>query len=190
MRGTLFKLLPFVIGTILLAGMVHVAIVLLLPQVASSHATARLSAQASRNTLEVLQPVKPGQNDIPLPLPFADPSMVTALCRFDLSAGPVRLRLPVGEGFLSVALLSPTGHVNLSITDRAATRRILDILLVTPEQQRQLEAQDPDDEPVQEIRLRQTRTTGIALIRGLALRSVDKDNLAALLARAQCRAEQ
>ncbi len=190
MKSPFFRLLPFVIGAALIAGIVHLAIVLILPQISTSHASARLSLQAPDNALEVLQPVGTEKDAPRLPLPFADPSVVTAICRFDLTNGPVRLRIPVGDNFLSVALLSPTGHVLLSITDRAATRRVLDMLLVTAEQQKQLEAQDADDEPVQEIRIRLARATGVALIRALAVRDTEKAPMATLLGRAVCKQEQ
>jgi uncharacterized membrane protein len=187
MTTGLFRFTPFVVGALLIAGIVHLAIVVLMPQIGSSHAATRLAQLAQVNTPGLLPPIRTGQEA--LPLPFADPAMITAICRFDLADGPVRLRVPVGESFLSVTLLSPTGRVILSVTDKAATRRVLDMLLVTPEQQRQLEAQDPDDEPVQEIRIRMAQPSGIALIRGLATRQTDKDAMAALLARAICKPE-
>jgi uncharacterized membrane protein len=187
MKANVFRLLPFVTGAFLIAGIVHLAIVLLMPLIGSSHAGTRLAQQAQVNAMELLPPIRTGQEA--LPLPFADPAMITAICRFDLSDGPVRLRVPVGDSFLSITLLSPTGRVILSVTDKAATRRMLDMLLVTPEQLRQLEAQDPDDEPVQEIRLRMAQPSGVALIRGLAMRPGDKEPTAALLARAICKPE-
>jgi uncharacterized membrane protein len=183
----LFRFTPFAAGALLIAGIVHLAIVLLMPQIGSSHAGTRLARNAQVNAMELLPPVRAGQEA--LPLPFADPALITAICRFDLSDGPVRLRVPVGESFLSVTLLSPAGRVILSVTDRAATRRMLDMLLVTQEQQRQLEAQDPDDEPVQEIRIRMAQLSGVALIRGLAMRPGDREPAAALLARAVCKPE-
>jgi uncharacterized membrane protein len=186
-KAGLFRLMPFAIGALLVAGIVHLAIVLLMPQIASSHAGTRLAVQAQVKMMELLPPIRTGQET--LPLPFADPALVTAICRFDLADGPVRLRVPVGEGFLSVTLLSSTGRVTLAVTDKAATRRILDILLVTAEQQRQLEAQDPDDEPVQEIRIRMVQLAGVALVRALATRQTDKDAMAAMLARAICKPE-
>jgi uncharacterized membrane protein len=187
MKRLFLRSAPFVVGTLLVSGIVHIAVMLLIPHVATLNASARLSAQAQINTLELLQPTETGNET--LALPFADPSMVTAICRYDLSAGAVRLRLPVSESFLSVALLSTAGQVIVSLTDRAATRRVLDVLLVTPEQQRQLEAQDPDDEPVQEIRIRLAQTSGVALIRGLAQRDAEKKAMVSLLERAICKQE-
>ncbi len=186
-RQRLLRAVPLVIGAILVAGIVHLAVVLLMPQVATLHASARLAAQAPANTLELLQPTDSGQEA--LALPFADPSMITAVCRFDLAAGAVRVRVPVNDGFLSVSLLSPTGHVILALTDRAATRRVIDMVLVTADQQKQLEAQDPEDEPVQEIRIRLAQPSGVALIRGLALRDTEKTAMSTLLGRAICKQE-
>jgi uncharacterized membrane protein len=186
-RASIFRIFPFLTGALLIAGIVHLAIVLLMPHLGSSHAGTRLVRQGQTNAMVVLQPVQTGTGV--LPLPFADPAMITAICRFELADGPVRLRVPVGESFLSVTLLSPAGRVILSVTDKAATRRLLDILLVTPEQQRQLEAQDPDDEPVQEIRIRMAQPVGVVLVRGLASRQTDKEAMAALLARAICKPE-
>jgi uncharacterized membrane protein len=187
MRPALFRFAPLAIGALLVAAFVHIMIILLLPRVASSTAMARLSAGASVNALELLQPVAASHET--LPFPFADPAMVTALCRYDIGDGPVRLRIPTGESFLSVALLAPGGKVLLSFTDRAATRRQLNVVLVTAEQQRQLEAQDPDDEPVQELRIRLPETRGVAMIRALALREADKEALAAAMSRSSCKQE-
>jgi len=174
---------PFALGALLVAGIVHIATILLVPQVASRNAAARLSAGAPVNAL-----LAPDAATGP-PLPFADPAAVTAICRFDLDEGPLRLRVPTGEAFLSVVVLSPTGRVMLALTDRAATRRQLNIVLATPEQQRQLEAQDADDEPVQDLRVRLPQTRGVVVMRQLALREAEKRPAAAALARAACRQE-
>jgi uncharacterized membrane protein len=187
MKAGLFRFTPFAVGALLIAGIVHLAIVLLMPQIGSSHAGIRLARKAQVNAMELLPTVRAGQEA--LPLPFADPALITAICRFDLSDGPVRLRVPVGESFLSVTLLSPTGSVILSVTDKAATRRLLDMLLVTSEQLQVLEAQDPDDEPVQEIRIRMVQLSGVAVVRGLSTRQSNKEAMAALLARAICKPE-
>lgn len=179
----LFRLAPFALGAFLVAGVVHIAIVLLVPGLAASNAAIRLMQGARVNALEILRPVQAGEQP---PIPFADPALVTALCRFDIEDGPVRLRVPTGDAFLSVVLLSPRGRVLLALTDRAATRRLLNIVLLTAEQQRRLERDDPDDEPVQELRLRLSETRGVAVVRTLALRESEKRPLEAALGRAGC----
>jgi uncharacterized membrane protein len=187
MMSRVFRALPYLTALLLVAGLVHVAIILLAPRVSAIHAHARMTADAQVNVLEQLPPVREGERS--LPTPFADPAMVTALCRFDLTEGPVRVRVATGDTFLSVSILGPNGRVLTSMTDKAATRRQLNIVLLTAEQQRQLESQDPDDEPVQDLRIRLQETRGVALIRGLALREADKGAMAAALARTLCRQE-
>jgi uncharacterized membrane protein len=183
-RDRLFRLLPFLLGSLAIAGIVHLVIILLVPAVAGSTAAARLSAGAPANRLELLAGGPPGSSE--LPFPFADPAMVTAVCRFDLSEGPVRLRVPTADGFLSVVVLRPDGRVQHALTDRAATRRQLAIVLATPQQLRQLESLDPDDQPVQDLRLRASHPGGVAVIRSLAQRDAERPAIQALLGRASC----
>jgi uncharacterized membrane protein len=76
-----------------------------------------------------------------------------------------------------------------ALTDRAATRRQLNIVLATRLQMRQLESLDPDDLPVQDLRLRVTAPTGVAVIRALAQREAERSGLQALLGRASCQQE-
>jgi len=182
--AALLRYAPFVAGALLIAGIVHLAAVLLTPRAASFSVAARfLTAEANVLAKPTLGPSER------LPTPFADPSMVTALCRYDLEEGPVRLAIPTGEQFLSVVVLAPTGRVLLALTDRAATRRALNILLLTPAQQRQIDAQDVGEETAQDLRVRLSETKGVAVIRALALREADKPAAEALLARAVCRQE-
>jgi uncharacterized membrane protein len=183
----LFRILPFVVGALVVAGIVHVAIILMVPHVARSTAAARLSAATPVNRLEVLSGAK--AEPAGLPFPFADPAMITAVCRFDLTDGPVRLRVLTADVFQSIVVLKPDGRVQHALTDRAATRRQLAIVLATPQQIRQLESQDPDDEPVQDLRLRINGNEGVVVIRALAQRDTERAGLQALLGRASCQQE-
>jgi uncharacterized membrane protein len=187
MRSRVSGILIFCTGALLFAAAAHLTAVLLLPHVALSGAVSRLSAGTQINAVEVFQPVRTATDA--LPLPFADPAMITAVCRFDISDGPVRMRIPTGEAFLSVAILSPSGQVVLALTDKAATRRLLDIVLLSATQLRQLEAKDPDDEPVRELRVRIAAPQGVAVIRSLAVRDAERDGISALLGRSSCMAE-
>lgn len=186
-RGSLLlRYAPFVAGAVLVAGIVHLSAILLAPRMATNSAARRFAASEA-NVLRSLPPTL-GPDD-PVPTPFADPALVTALCPFDLTEGPVRLRLQTGDQYLSIVALSPTGRVMMALTDRAATRRALNIMLVTPVQQRQLESQDNPDEAAQELRVRLGEPKGVAVIRMLALREPDRATAAATLARTVCRQE-
>jgi len=186
-RDRLFRSLPFLLGALAIAGIVHLSIILLMPGVAGSTAAARLSAAAPLNRLELFSRGSGEASE--LPFPYADPAMVTAVCRFDLSDGPLRLRVFTTDAFLSIVVLRPDGRVQHTLTDRAATRRQLAIVLATPQQMRLLESLDPDDEPVQDLRLRMSSLKGVAVIRALAQREAERPGLQALLGRASCQQE-
>ncbi len=184
--GTLLRYAPFAAGTLLVAGIVHLSAVLLAPRMATASVAARFG-YGEVNTLQQTKPVL-GPDDS-LPTPFADPALLMASCPYDLAEGPVRLRLQTGDQFLSVVALSPTGRVLLALTDRAATRRSLNILLATSSQLRQLDSPDGTEEDSQELRVRIDEIRGVALIRVLALREAERVPAAAILARAVCRQE-
>jgi uncharacterized membrane protein len=184
--GTLLRYAPFAAGALLVAGIVHLSAVLLAPRMATGSLAARFSG-GEANALRLLPPVL-GTADT-LPTPFADPALLWAACPYDLAEGPVRLRLQTGDQFLSVVVLSPTGRVLLALTDRAASRRSLNILLGAPSQLRQLDAQEGVEEDSQELRVRVTQSRGVALVRVLALREAERVPAAALLGRVVCRQE-
>jgi uncharacterized membrane protein len=170
-KGLLLRYAPFLAAAVLLAVLVHILTVLTL-----------LGALAGSTGVTVLPPERPGAESTP----FADPAMVTALCAFDLAEGPFRIRTQLGESYASLVVLSPKGAVIHGLTDKAATRRLLDVALATEQQIRALEAQDPDDRPPQEIRLRVSVQRGLAVLRALAPRPSDAPAVAEALRRTQC----
>jgi uncharacterized membrane protein len=179
------RMVPFVLGTGFVAGIVHISTILLMPQLAGQTAAARLTGGAQVNVLEHLQQI----NGDTMLVPFADPALQTATCYYNVSEAPVRLRVQTGDHFLSVVFISENGRLTYALTDKAATRRTIDVLLVTESQLRQVEAQDPDDEPIQELRLRVSEPKGLAVIRAFVPRTSDQQAVAALLERSVCKAE-
>jgi uncharacterized membrane protein len=184
--GLVLRFAPFLAGAALLSVLVHVLTLLSLPYLATRTAGQRLARLTDGTAVTVLAPSRPGA-DV---LPFTDPAMVTALCAFDLAEGPFRIRTQTGEAFLSITVLSPVGRVLQSLSDKAAVRRILDVVLVTDPQLRALEAQDPEDEAVQELRLRLPSLKGTVMIKAFAPRPSDADAAKELLGRTQCRTMQ
>jgi uncharacterized membrane protein len=111
--------------------------------VAPADATQRLLPGMEPNRLEIIAPVSADA----MPLPFSDPAIQLAACRFDITQAPVLIRLRAGDSFASLILLGQDGRVLYSLTDRAAVRGTLDIRLLTRPQLERLEAADPDGEP-------------------------------------------
>src|SRR5665648_624306 len=73
---------------IVLAGLIHLVAVLTLPLLAPRDAQARLAALGPANTMIQLPAAAPGRQVMPL----MAPDVRYAVCRYDLSKGPVRLR--------------------------------------------------------------------------------------------------
>jgi len=102
-------------------------------------------------------------------LPYRDPAVASAFCRFDLSAGPLRVRAPAdGSGFVSLSFHTRRGGIFYAITDKAATHGVLEALVVTDKQLRALEAKDDEDTPVQDLRVISTANEGFVMIRAFS----------------------
>lgn len=182
MMGIFVRFAPFLLGAGLLTVFVHILTILVLPAVATRTAGHRLQALASGPGVHIVPPPTPAE----AATPFADPAMATAICAFDLADGPFRVRAQTGENFGSLVVLSSAGVVLHGLTDKAATRRVLDVLVGTDQQMRQIEAQDSEDRPAQEIRLRIGPTKGLIVLHALVARPSDRAAVTDLLRRTQC----
>ena len=86
----MIRWLMWLLGGIVLGGMVHLATVLALPTTATRDAYSRLTPIAQVNTVVPLPEPAPAT----ALLPFMDPAFAAAVCRYDLSEGPMRLSAP------------------------------------------------------------------------------------------------
>jgi uncharacterized membrane protein len=155
--------LLWVIGGVLLGGIVHFVTVLALPETATQDAYTRLGAIAPVNAVAVLPQPTP-QASV---LPFMDPAFAVAVCLFDLSSGPLKLSIAVSQGYTSVSFYTLRGVAFYAINDRAAGRRVIELDLMTTEQRGDL----PDNEEVtaaDRLIVEAPTETGIILFRALA----------------------
>jgi uncharacterized membrane protein len=152
--------LLWLLGGLLLGGIVHLATVLLLPRTATQDAYTRLAATAPANAIMPIPAPTPDD----AVLPFMDPAFATAVCRYDLGAGPLKLRVPVSQAYTSVSFYARSGVAYYAINDRAAGRRIIELDLMTTAQRAEL----PDDEEVtaaDRLIVESPTPTGLILIR-------------------------
>jgi uncharacterized membrane protein len=155
--------LLWVLAGLLLGGIVHLVTVLVLPATASQDAYSRFSAIAPVNAV-VPVPAPTPQGAI---IPFMDPAFAAAVCRYDLAAGPLKLRVPVSAAYTSVSFYTRRGVAYYAINDRAAGRRIIELDLMTSAQRSNL----PDDEEItaaDRLIVESPSSTGLIVIRGLA----------------------
>ena len=155
----------FVAGVAATAALIHFIMVLLVPVVATHDAYARLVDLGSPGTTTALPRAGPDERRFP----WDDPALAAAFCRFDLSAGPVRVKAPVGRaGFASLSLHTRRGAVFYALTDRAATHGRMERVIATPAQLRQLVAHDDEDDPSQDLRVVSPTVQGFVIMRAFS----------------------
>jgi uncharacterized membrane protein len=136
----MIRLLFAIIGGVLLGGVVHLVSVLALPRIATQDAYSRLTPLTRENTVTALALADPG-NTL---MPFMDPAFATAICRYDLSNGPIKLTVPVSQAYTSVSFYTRNDVAYYAINDRSAGRRVIELDLMTEAQHSEL----PEDEDV------------------------------------------
>ena len=180
----MIRWLLWLLGGILLGGIVHLATVLAMPQAASQDAYSRLV------------PIAPVDAIVPLPpptarasiIPFMDPAFAAAVCRYDLSGGSIKLNAPVSEAYTSVTFYTRDSVAYYAINDRAAGRRAIELDLMTPEQHAQLPEQE-DVTAADRLIINSPTTTGLIVLRALAPEPGLMPMARRALAAAQCRIE-
>ncbi len=178
----MIRWLLWLLGGLLLGGIVHLATVLLLPRTATQDAYTRLAAVAPANGIVALPAPTPDD----APLPFMDPAFATSVCRYDLANGPLKLRVPVSQAYTSVSFYTRNGIAYYAINDRAAGRRIIELDLMTTQQRGEL----PDDEEVtaaDRLIVESPTSTGVILIRAFGPEPGLMPMARRSLAAAQCR---
>jgi uncharacterized membrane protein len=178
----MIRWLLWILGGILLGGIVHLGSVLLLPSTATRDAYDRLLPIASVNSIVQL-PAPTPENAA---LPFMDPAFSAAVCRYDLSNGSLKLTTPVTQAYTSVSFYTRHGVAYYAINDRAAGRRVIELDLMTTEQHNQM----PEEEDVtaaDRLIVDSPKPTGLIVIRALAPEPGLMPSVRNLLARAQCR---
>jgi uncharacterized membrane protein len=115
---------------VVLAGLIHVIAVLTLPMLAPRDAHARLAALGPANTMIQLPPTAPGRQVMPL----MAPDVRYALCRYDLSAGPVRLKARIADGNWLIAFYTPLGENYYTVVGGDLKQPDVDVIIATSDQ--------------------------------------------------------
>ena len=173
-----------ILGGIVLGGIVHLVSVLALPGIASKDAYSRLSPIAKVNTVTVLPAAEP-RNAL---IPYQDPAFASAVCRYDLAGGPIKLTVPVSHAYTSVSFYTRSEVAYYAINDRSAGRKVIELDLMTTEQHGAL----PEDEDVtaaDRLIIDSPTATGLIMIKALAPEPATMPQALASLAAATCRVQ-
>jgi uncharacterized membrane protein len=178
----MIRWLFWLLGGLLLGGIVHLGSVLLLPRTATQDAYTRLSPSAPANRM-VPMPAATPEDAV---LPFMDPAFAFSVCRYDLTGGALKLRVPVSQAYTAVSFYTRNGVAYYAINDRAAGRKTIELDLMTPQQHADL----PDDEEVtaaDRLIVESPTATGLILVRALGAEPGLMPMARRALSGAQCR---
>jgi uncharacterized membrane protein len=175
------RFLLWLLGGVLLGGVVHLATVLLLPRMAAQDAYSRLA------------PLTPVNKVVPVPapspdkatMPFMDPAFAMAVCRYDLTDAPLKFSVPISQAYTSVSFYTRSDIAYYAINDRAAGRRVIELDLMTPDQHNDL----PDNEEItaaDRLIVESPTNTGLIVIKALAAEPGLLASAQNLLASAKC----
>ena len=180
----MIRWLLWILGGILLGGIVHLATVLAMPQAATQDAYSRLEPLTPVNAMVPLA-APTAQASV---MPFMDPAFAAAVCRYDLANGSIKLNAPVSQAYTSVTFYTRNSVAYYAINDRAAGRRAIELDLMTAEQH----AQVPEEEDVtaaDRLIIESPTTTGLIVLRALAPEPGLMPMARRALAGAQCHIE-
>ena len=159
----MIRWLLLLLGGALLGGVVHLATVIILPRTATQDAYARLTPIAPVNTVVAL-PIPSPEKAV---MPFMDPAFASAICRYDLSEGPLKVTVPVSPAYTSISFYTRYDVAYYAINDRAAGRRVIELDLMTAAQHEQV----PEDEEItaaDRLIVESPTPTGMIAIRAMA----------------------
>jgi uncharacterized membrane protein len=151
------------LGGALLGGIVHLATVIIMPRTATQDAYSRMARLAPVNVVTSL----PAPTPESATMPFMDPAFATAICRYDLSQGSLKLTVPVSLAYTSISFYTRFDVAYYAINDRAAGRRVIELELMTADQHSQI-PEDEDITAADRLIVDSPTLTGLIAIRALA----------------------
>jgi len=138
----MIRTLLWLLGGVLLGGIIHLVVILALPLLAEQNVWTRVAGLDADNRMTILPPVAAGA---PNPL-HLDPDIIYGLCRLDLTQGPAYLSGVLPEAFWSVALVDRAGTITYSTTNRDGIGQTLEMGIFNAAQTRLLARQQIDIE--------------------------------------------
>jgi uncharacterized membrane protein len=172
----------WLLAGLILGGVVHFSTILLLPRTATRDAYARLEPITRVNAFTLLPAPQPNQAVIP----FMDPAFATAVCRYDLSDGSIKLTAPVSQAYTSVTFYTRAGVAFYAINDRAAGRRTVELDLMTPAQHEALPTEE-DVTAADRLIVESPTPAGLIVVRALIPEPALQSMANAAVSAAQCK---
>ena len=186
LRAGLARPIMTTLAGLMLAAIVHIVTILAVPALSQRDAVHAYRELGTEGHAALIPP--PGKAQGLPPLREADPDVVTAICSYDLSAGPVRVVARTGALPLGLTLHRQGGGVIYAITDRAAIRDVLEFLVMTEAQRDERIAADEEGETSRELRVVSDTEQGLIVARVLMRLPSDRADAEALATGVACEA--
>ena len=177
----MIRLLFTIVAGVVLGLVVHLVSVLALPRIATQDAYSRLTPMTKLNGVTQLPAADPS-NTL---MPYLDPAFAVAICRYDLSGGPIKLTVPVSQAYTSVSFYTRNEIAYYAINDRSAGKKVIELDLMTQAQHDAL----PEDEEItaaDRLIIDSPATTGLIVMKALAAERGLMPQAQATLAAASC----
>lgn len=123
---------------LVLAGIIHIAIILLIPSVGTKDASDQLSQNYQPWEFVAL-------SDNNTKIADVDPFFRIGACRFDLSEAPLMVAGPPTDAFWSASVFDEDGQILYSLNKRTAIGSQLSMLVVNPVQMSNLRELQPQE---------------------------------------------
>lgn len=135
------RLLHAILLGLLGAGIVHIAVLLLVPDFSRHDAWSRL---AEASGLYRMTPLEAETGGAPV-VKSVDPLFAAVACRFDLDDGMVQVKGPAAFlPFWSASVYDRSGHNIYSLNDHGASKGQLDLVILTPAQMNEVRKDLPE----------------------------------------------
>lgn len=184
LRAGLARAIMTTLAGLMLAAIVHIVTILAVPALSQRDAAHAYRELGTEGHAALVPP--PGNPQGLPPLREADPDVVTAICSYDLSAGPVRVVARTGALPLGLTLHRQGGGVIYAITDRAAIRDVLEFLVMTEAQRDERIAADEEGKTSRELRVVSDTEQGLIVARVLMRLPSDRADAEALATGVAC----
>lgn len=161
------------VATLVLALIVHFSSVIAIPSLSENDAWRRLLAQTTHNQMQVIKDVA-ATNQL---WAFHAPDTKFAICRFDLSNGPVRVDLQLLRGYWSVAIYDDESRNFYAADGYDLMRPAMSLMLLGPDH-----AQEADDA----LPISVPSYEGLVVIRAPLDSQLMEDTVIAVLEKATC----
>lgn len=169
------------LATLCLAGIVHIFVVLTIPENVNHSAYSNAAQFGPDRSFNLLPDILAGTE----PLPALDPAMKHAVCRFQLIDGPVQFTASIPVPFWSMGLFNAAGEGVYSLNNRTAGSETLSMLVLTPEQLSILR-ENPPENLEDLIVIESDNTEGFALLRAFVPHPTQANEIENALSRARC----